>query len=36
MHSPVEVVSLADLETAARLLAATIRAIGPETDLAPH
>ena len=36
MHSPVEVVSLGDLETAARLLAATIRAIGPETDFVPR
>lgn len=36
MHSPVEVVSLADLETAAKLLAATIRAIGPETDFVPR
>jgi endoglucanase len=35
MHSPVEVVSLADLETAAKLLAATIRAIGPDTDFVP-
>ena len=36
MHSPVEVVSLADLETCAKLLAATIRAIGPETDFTPR
>jgi putative aminopeptidase FrvX len=36
MHSPVEVVSLADLETCAKLLAATIRAIGPETDFVPR
>lgn len=36
MHSPVEVISLADLDTAARLLAATIRAIGPETDFTPR
>jgi putative aminopeptidase FrvX len=36
MHSPVEVVSLNDLETAAKLLAATIRAIGPETDFVPR
>lgn len=36
MHSPVEVVSLTDLETCAKLLAATIRAIGPETDFIPR
>jgi len=36
MHSPVEVVSLADLETCAKLLAATIRAIGPQTDFVPR
>ncbi|HET8627218.1 MAG TPA: M42 family metallopeptidase [Thermomicrobiales bacterium] len=36
MHSPVEVVSLADLDTAAQLLAATIRSIGPETDFTPR
>ena len=36
MHSPVEVVSLHDLDTAARLLAAAIRAIGPETDFTPR
>lgn len=36
MHSPVEVVSLHDLETCAKLLAATIRAIGPETDFVPR
>ncbi len=36
MHSPVEVVSLADIETCARLLAATIRAIGPETSFVPE
>ena len=36
MHSPVEVISLADLETCAKLLAATIRAIGPETDFVPR
>ncbi len=36
MHSPVEVVSLSDLETTARLLAATIGAIGPETDFVPR
>ncbi len=36
MHSPVEVVSLRDLETCAKLLAATIRSIGPETDFVPR
>jgi endoglucanase len=36
MHSPVEVVSLEDLETCAKLLAATIRVIGPETDFTPR
>ncbi len=36
MHSPVEIVSLADLETCAKLLAATIRAIGPENDFVPR
>lgn len=36
MHSPVEIVSLTDLETCAKLLAATIRAIGPDTDFTPR
>jgi endoglucanase len=36
MHSPVEVVSLADIETCARLLAAAIRAIGPATSFVPE
>ena len=36
MHSPNEVCSLADLEASARLLAATLRAIGPETDFTPR
>lgn len=36
MHSPVEVVSLSDLEICAKLLAATIRAIGPETSFVPQ
>lgn len=36
MHSPVEVVSLADIETCAKLLAAAIRAIGPETSFVPE
>jgi putative aminopeptidase FrvX len=35
MHSPNELVSLSDVEQAARLIAAFIRAIGPETDLRP-
>ncbi len=36
MHSPNEVCSLWDLEQSARLLAATIRAITPETDFTPR
>lgn len=36
MHSPNEVCSLADLEVSARLLAATIRAITPDTDFTPR
>ncbi len=36
MHSPNEVCSLADLEASACLLAATIRAITPETDFTPR
>lgn len=36
MHSPNEVCSLADLEASARLLAAAIRAITPETDFTPR
>src|SRR5207248_2793873 len=36
MHSPNEVCSLVDLEHSARLLAATIRAIGPDTDFTPR
>jgi putative aminopeptidase FrvX len=35
MHTPVEVVSLSDLESAARLLAETVAAITPETILIP-
>ncbi len=35
MHSPNEVCSLADLEASARLLAAAVRAIGPDTDFTP-
>jgi putative aminopeptidase FrvX len=36
MHSPNEVVSLADLENTARLLAAFIRRLGPDTDFTPR
>lgn len=36
MHSPNEVCSLADLTQSARLLAAAIRAITPETDFTPR
>lgn len=36
MHSPVEMISLADVEIVIRLLAATIRKLGPETDLVPR
>jgi len=36
MHSPNEVVSLADLRNAARLLAAFIRRLTPETDFTPR
>ncbi|MFW6078922.1 MAG: M42 family metallopeptidase [Gemmatimonadota bacterium] len=35
MHSPSEIVSVDDLERAARLLAAFVRDLGPETDLVP-
>lgn len=35
MHSPVEVVSLEDLENAARLLAEFVVAVTPETDFTP-
>jgi len=35
MHSPSEVVSLSDLGQCAKLLAATMRRIGPETDFTP-
>jgi putative aminopeptidase FrvX len=35
MHSPNELVSLSDVEQAARLIAAFVRAIGPETDFRP-
>ena len=35
MHTPVEVVSLKDLENAAKLLAETLLGIGPKTDFTP-
>lgn len=36
MHTPVEVVSLSDLETASRLIADTVAAIGPRTNFIPQ
>ena len=36
MHSPNEVVSIADLRNAARLIAAFIRRLGPDTDFTPR
>jgi endoglucanase len=36
MHSPNEVVSLNDVEAAARLIAAFVRRLGPETDFTPR
>ncbi len=36
MHSPSELVSVADLEATARLIAAFIRRLGPETDFTPR
>ncbi|MFP3948300.1 MAG: M42 family metallopeptidase [Gemmatimonadota bacterium] len=36
MHSPNEVVSTGDLDRAARLLAAFIRSLGPDTDFTPR
>jgi len=36
MHSPNEVVSLSDLQNTARLLAAFIRRLTPETDFTPR
>jgi endoglucanase len=36
MHSPNEIVSLADLEATARLIAAFVRELGPETDFVPR
>jgi endoglucanase len=35
MHSPNELVSLSDLENAAKLLAEFIKTITPETDFRP-
>lgn len=35
MHSPNEIVSLSDLEHAARLIASFVRTLGPDTDLIP-
>jgi putative aminopeptidase FrvX len=35
MHTPVEIVALSDLEQAARLLAETVAAIGPDHDFTP-
>lgn len=36
MHSPNEIVSLSDLEQTAKLIAAFVRALGPETDFVPR
>ncbi|HKJ92455.1 MAG TPA: M20/M25/M40 family metallo-hydrolase, partial [Longimicrobiales bacterium] len=36
MHSPVEMVHLHDLEQAARLIAAFVRGLEPDTDLVPR
>lgn len=36
MHSPNEVVSIADLESAADLIAAFVRSLGPDTDFTPR
>lgn len=36
MHSPNEIVSLADLEAAAKLIAAFVRELGPEMDFVPR
>ncbi|MGH7552180.1 MAG: M42 family metallopeptidase [Longimicrobiales bacterium] len=36
MHSPNEMVSLNDLELCARLIAAFVRDLGPDTDFVPH
>jgi endoglucanase len=36
MHSPNEVVSVADLKATARLIAAFVRSLGPDTDFTPR
>src|SRR5690606_35599372 len=36
MHSPNELVSLEDLDRAARLIAAFVRELGPDTDFVPR
>jgi endoglucanase len=36
MHSPNEIVDLADVQNTAKLLAAFIRRLGPDTDFTPH
>jgi endoglucanase len=36
MHSPNEIVSLADVQNTARLIAAFIRSLGPKTDFTPR
>lgn len=36
MHSPNEMIELADVENAARLIAAFVRSLTPETDFVPH
>jgi endoglucanase len=36
MHSPVETIALADLETASELLAQFILAVGPGADFTPR
>ncbi|MGD8871564.1 MAG: M42 family metallopeptidase [Gemmatimonadota bacterium] len=36
MHSPNEIVDLADVRNTAKLLAAFIRRLGPDTDFTPH
>ena len=36
MHSPNEVVSMADVENTAKLIAAFVRRLGPQTDFTPR
>ena len=36
MHSPNEMVQMSDVEHAARLIAALVRTLTPETDLRPR